>query len=157
MVVGKGPVHEIEVHIIQAKVLEGGGQAAEHVAGLVHVVPQLAGDKQLVPAHQARGEYPAQRPADLLFIAVDRGAVNVAIAQGNGFFNGVRHLLGGNMVAAKGTQADGGHTGPGVEQLTGHLVRIDAIRGQGKGDLGLHGDLLMWIRVMGRQELNDSR
>ena len=60
-----------------------------------------------------------QNEADAVFVAVDAGAIEVAVAHGGGAFDGLGDFVRRDMVAAEGAQPDGGHAGAGVKSSLG--------------------------------------
>ena len=81
---GHGPVDQIEVEVIQPQIGQGLLQGRLHILGGMGAVPQLGGDPELLPPHQALAECNVERFTDLGFIAVDGGRVDVAIAEPQG-------------------------------------------------------------------------
>ena len=83
-----------------------------------------------------------QSEADAIFVAVDAGAIEVAVADGGGALDGCGDLFGRDVVAAEGAEPDGGHAGAGVESSHGDEGGVDGscvhengtnVYGSGKG------------------------
>jgi hypothetical protein len=121
---GQGPVDQVEVQLFEAQVRQGALKGRPHLVGLVAVVPELAGDPQLLALHEAVGEGLPQGLADLGLVAIDRGGIEVAVAQRQGG----AHRGGGELGRqAPGAEAQGGHgvaAGEGKDRhWAGHRVR----------------------------------
>ena len=106
------PVHEVEVQVVESQVGKRLFERFRADAGGMPVVPQLARNPQLVPPECGQAVYlprhgPAQDVTDFLFVAVDCGAVDVAVA----CLEGRCHCLGNDggirMVAAECPETDG--------------------------------------------------
>ncbi len=74
---GDGPVHEVQIDSVEAELLQAELEGLPHPALAQVVVPDLGGDEDLVPG-DARG---AQGPAHVRFVPVERGGVDVAVAE----------------------------------------------------------------------------
>ena len=79
MEIRKRPVDEEEIEIFEPQVGERLAARGDHVFLAVHVVPQLRGDPELV-ARNAVAHHRLERGADGVLVAVDRGAVEMPIA-----------------------------------------------------------------------------
>lgn len=93
----QGPVHEEQVNIVQTQALERLGQAlldAGRVGG-----PDLGDDKDVL-ALDALGERRLQTLADLVLVAIAVGAVDEAVAVGDGVLDGGGDLTGGGLPGA---------------------------------------------------------
>jgi len=75
---------EIEVEIVELELPQTGFERGTHVLGSMSIIPQLAGDPDVLSLGVARLERIAERPADLFFILIDRRAVDMPIADLNG-------------------------------------------------------------------------
>ena len=82
------------------------------------IVPELAGDPEVL-ARDAAGDDFFQCRADAVFVAIDAGTIEVAVAYGGGAFYGLGDLVGGDVVAAEGAESDGRHSGACVERSLG--------------------------------------
>ena len=108
MKIWKRPMDEIEVEIIEPQIGERLLAGGDHVLRGVLVVPELGGNPQLLPL-DARGHHFSQRAADLSFIAVNGGAVEVPVTNARGGLYGLGNLGRGNMIGAEGAKADSRH------------------------------------------------
>ena len=106
MIIGEGPVDEVEVQIIQPQIPERLGAGEEHVSLAVHIVPHFGGDEELFPLHHAFPHGFLKDLADQVLIAVHGRAVKQAVSAADGAGHGVGYLLGGEAVAAEGAHAD---------------------------------------------------
>ena len=114
---GHWPVDQIQIQPLQAQVRQGAVQGGPHLVGLVAVVPELAGDPQLLALYEPIGEGLPQRLADLGLVAVDGGGIEVAVAQ----LQGGAHRGGGAFGRqAPGAEAQGGHGVAVGERQGGH-------------------------------------
>ena len=75
---------QVQIQLRQLQVGQGLGQGGPHLFRAVAVVPELGGDPKLLPPHHAVALRAGQGRADLGFVAVDRSAVDVAVAQLDG-------------------------------------------------------------------------
>lgn len=119
-----GPVHQIEVDVVQAKALKGGFEALRNT--VVPGVIQLGGDPDLT----ARDARISDTIADLGFIAICKSTkgisvsivepglarcdsrINMAIALQQSILNGLTDLIGSRL---PGTKPNGRDLGPGVK------------------------------------------
>ena len=104
-----GPVHQVLIHIVQAQALERRVKGAEGVVVAVVGVPQLGAQEDLIAGQTAL----ADTAADALFIHVDHGGVDLAIAHSHR----VHHAAGGLtlVVGQEATQTLGGDLHPIVQ------------------------------------------
>ena len=79
---------EVEVEVVGAEVGEGLPAGALHVLRVVLVVPQLGGDEELPPGHPRGGD----ARSNLRLVAVDGGAVEMAISLPEGVLHSRLHL-----------------------------------------------------------------
>lgn len=96
---GRRPVHEVEVNVVGAEGLEGGGDALLDV--LVPWVVELGGDPDLLTGDTRV----LDTLADLVLVAVGEGSVNVAVTSVEGSLDGGANLVGGGL---PGTKTNGG-------------------------------------------------
>ena len=89
MMIGKRPVNEIEVEIVEPEVVKGFLAGGDNVSFSVPVVPDLGCDPKLV-TFDAGAHDVLKRLTDQVFVAVDGGAVEVAIAERRGVLDGGR-------------------------------------------------------------------
>ena len=133
---GRGPVHVVEVDVVDVEELERVVEGLLDVLGVVHVVPQLGGQEDLLARH-ARV---ADALADGLLGAVHGRRVDVAVAVLQGEGDGLLLLVnilpcsetdswdarsGGKTISdarSKTCSSDGQYT-PSVELESGSLVR----------------------------------
>ena len=71
-------MHQIQIHRLQAQPVQAGLQRAPHPFGPVVVVPQLRGDEELVATDGPGREQLLERRADLRFVAIAFGRIEVA-------------------------------------------------------------------------------
>ena len=116
---------QVHVQVVELQVGERLAEGRDDVGFGVLVVPELAGDPELL-ARDAAGDDLAQGEADAVFVAVDAGAIEVAVAHGGGAFDGRGDFVRGDVVAAEGAQSDGRHPGAGVESSFGDERGVDA-------------------------------
>jgi len=90
------------------------------------VVPEFRGNPKVL-ASNAGFHQPRERSADCSFVRVDRGAVEMTVAHLSGVFNGGRDLGGGDVIGAKGTEANGRHTRSRVQGALRNERGIDCI------------------------------
>ena len=109
VIVRKRPVNEIGVDVIELQILQRLRKGEQNVPAPMHIVPYLAGDKQLLAADSAFLKSLPEHLADLLFVAVHGGAVEQAIAAADRAGYGAADLFSGKPVAAEGSHADAGH------------------------------------------------
>jgi hypothetical protein len=79
MEVGKRPVDQVHVEVVEPQVGERLPAGRDHVALGMLVVPELGDDPQIF-APQAAAERRGERVSDTRFVAVDRSAIDVAVA-----------------------------------------------------------------------------
>lgn len=122
-------MHEPEVDVIDAQVLQRRIELLLHVVGVVCVVPELGGDEDLVTRHTAV----IDTLANSLLGAVDARSVDVAVASLQSDFDGVCLRIGvlprteansGNLGARVESKhcAAGGHSDCGELVTSGYLV-----------------------------------
>src|SRR6218665_3022016 len=80
-----GPVHEVEIHVVQPEPLKALLKRGKRSVGALVVIPQLRGDEQVF------ARYPGTCDClpDTLFVVVDSGGVDVAIPE----FERIEHHL----------------------------------------------------------------
>ena len=100
---GQRPVHEEEVDVVGAQVLEGALDRGGGPLGLVVRVVDLRGDEQVL-AGDARG---LERRPDLGLVAVHLGGVDVAVPDLEGAAHRVVRVLGRDLVGAETENGDG--------------------------------------------------
>lgn len=101
-------MHQVQVDIVHAEILEGGGNAI--LDPVVPGIVQLSGDPDLVAGH-ARV---ANTRTDLGFVAVGQGSIDVTVALQQGVLDGLTDFIG---LGLPGSQADGGDLITGVEGI----------------------------------------
>jgi len=129
VIVGEGPVDKVGVQVVQLQVLQGLGQRQQHVALPVHVVPHLGGDEQLLPLDNALLEGLGEHLANLVLVAIDRGAVKQAVAAADGARHSGGNLLGGKAVRAKGAHADAGDLLAVQQSALGYFLGVNPCHG----------------------------
>jgi hypothetical protein len=134
MMVGKRPVNEIEVEIVELEVTKRLLAGGDYVLFSVLVVPELGRDPELFTLDAGTHDE-LKRLTDQVFVAVDGGAVEVAIAERGGVRNcgGNRGMR--NVVGAEGTEANGGHECAGAKAALRNAGGVDGI-GSGKHEVG---------------------
>lgn len=105
---GSRPVHQVQIQVIRAQVLQALLQTVLNV--LVAVVVELGGQPDLVSGH-ARG---LNAFANILLVAVGGSGVDVAVSLLEGGLDGGGDLVGGGL---PGAEADGGDLCAGVESV----------------------------------------
>src|ERR1039458_8751534 len=110
--------------VVELQVGQRLAEGRDDIGFRVLIVPELAGDPELL-AGDAAGDDLAQGEANAVLIAIDAGAIEVAVADGSGAFDGGGDLAGGDVVAAEGAQSDGRHPGAGVESSLGNERGVD--------------------------------
>ena len=126
MVVGERPVHQIEVEVVQAEVGQRILAGAHDV--VVTVVPHFGSDPEVLALHDSLVEERFERSSDLFFIAVDGGAVDVAVACLDGLVHSLGYYVGRIVVRTESAQA---HCGNDIARRKRHLrdkIRIDEIK-----------------------------
>src|ERR1700743_2852181 len=73
---GRGPVHEVEVDVVQTEALEALFGAAQRVRATLVALPDLGGHEQLLAGEPGVRE----SGADTILVAVDRRCVDAAVA-----------------------------------------------------------------------------
>lgn len=140
---GAGPVHEPQIDVVGAQVLEavvnGLGDA------LVVRVVQLGRQPDLVARHTGG----LDAGADFLFVAVGGGGVDVTVAAAEGGLNGGLDLVGLGLPCS---EADGGDLVACVER-EGATVFVSASANtketRGNGELGGRKRCICWVRRCG--------
>ena len=95
----RGPVHEVEVDVVNAEVLERRGDALFHT--LVPGVVKLGGNPDLF----TRDTRVLDTETDLSLVAVGEGSVNVTVASEESGLDGFANLVG---LGLPGTETDSG-------------------------------------------------
>jgi hypothetical protein len=90
---GERGVDQVQVHRVQAQPAQARLQRGLHPFGSVIVVPQLGGHEQLVTADGPGSEQLFERRADLCFVAVPLGGVEVAESHLDRGLDGVARLV----------------------------------------------------------------
>ncbi len=96
-------MHEEEVDVVGAQVLEGALDRGGRLLGFVVGVVDLRGDEQVF-ARDSRG---LKRRPDLGLVAVHLGGVDVAVPDLEGAANRVVRVLGRDLVGAETEHGDG--------------------------------------------------
>ncbi len=97
-------MNEVQVKVFQLQVEQGFLQCGVHVLRLVHGIPQLGGNPELVALHPALIHGVAQGAAHFGLVAINCGAVEVAVANFDGFDYGFVQLA---FLGFPGTQPEG--------------------------------------------------
>lgn len=97
---GRGPVHEVEVDVVNAEILEGRGDALFHT--LVPGVVKLGGDPDLL----SRDAGVLDTLANLGLVAVCEGSVDVAVTSEESSLDGLANLVG---LGLPGTKTNSGN------------------------------------------------
>ena len=124
MEIGERPVDQVHVQVVELQVGERLAEGRDDVGFGVLVVPELAGDPQLLARDAARDDL-LQNEANSIFVAIDAGAIEVAVAHGGGALDGRGDFVRGDVVAAEGAESDGRHAGAGVESSLGDEGGVD--------------------------------
>lgn len=85
---------EVEVEVLEVKLLERVLVCLCYVLGLVGVVPELRGDEEVLTLGEAVLEDLVECLADLLLVLVDASQVEVAVASLDGVDDGLLDLAG---------------------------------------------------------------
>ena len=93
------------------------------------VVPQLGGDPQILAPH-ATGHNLLQGRPDQMFIAIDRCAVKVPVADRRRALYRFGNLRAGDVVRAEGAKPKSGHFCAGVEAALRNGLRVYAVAGR---------------------------
>ncbi len=123
-------MHQVKVQIIQLQIGQRLSAAGDHVPFGVLIVPQLAGDPEFLARNPAGHNVP-KGETDSIFVAVDAGAIEMAVTGLRRIANGIGDLIRRHVVTAECAQSDGGHSGACIKSSAGNQGGID--RG------GLHG------------------
>eukprot|EP00760_Papus_ankaliazontas_P029882 PhM_4_TR4508/c1_g2_i1/m.7741 len=75
-----GPMHKVEVEVLQLQVREGLGEALGHLVAGVERIPELRRHPQVLALHETRRECLRECLADLGLVLVDGGAVDVTVS-----------------------------------------------------------------------------
>ena len=126
MVVGERPVDEIEVKVVELEVAQGLFAGGDDVIFVMLVVPELGGDPELF-ALDAGAHDLLEGFTYKVFVAVDGGAVKVAIAEGSGVEHGGGYCGMRDMIGAKCSEADGGHFCAGPELAVRNGCGVDGV------------------------------
>lgn len=81
-----GPVDQVEVEIVDAKLCEGLVELLLDELGLVGRVPQLGGDEELLTLDDG-GDDLLERAADLVLVLIDHREIEMAVAVADGDLN----------------------------------------------------------------------
>ncbi len=65
-----GPVHEVEVEVVELEVGESLAKSFADIIGMVHVIPQLGRDEELVARDDAAGNDVGEGVAYFFFVVV---------------------------------------------------------------------------------------
>src|ERR1039457_2364612 len=122
--IGERPVDQVHVQVVELQVGQRLAEGRDDIASGVLIVPELAGDPKLL-ARDAAGDDLAQGEANAVLIAIDAGAIEVAVAHLGGALDSRGDFVGGDVVAAEGAQSDGRHSGAGVESSLGNEGGVD--------------------------------
>lgn len=114
---------EVEVEVVELEVFEGALAGVDEGCGRVVVVPDFGVDPEFGARDAVALEF-GEDGADLLFVSVDFGAVEVAVSDGGGGADGFGHGVEGDVIGAEGAETEGGD-GAVVERDAGdHFCRL---------------------------------
>lgn len=105
-------MHQVQIQVLDTQVVDGFRDTEEDSGGVVVVVPQLGGYPDIAAGEVGGGEAGGDAVADVCFVAVGGGAVDVAVAGEEGVLDG----LGGIVVGGReipGAEAEGWDVGDG--------------------------------------------
>lgn len=123
---GHRPVHQVQIEIIQLEQIQALLESL--LDSGVECAPDLAGDEQLLPLHDATLDDVLDGLADLVLILVAVCAVNVPVATLNGVNDGSLDLSGGRLPCSQTQSGNGGasveldwgiHCGSRIEDVFG--------------------------------------
>lgn len=103
-----GPVDQVEVNVVDAQVLQRGGNSL--LDAVVPGVVQLGGEPDLLAGHAGV----PNTSANLSLVAVGQRGVDVAVALQQGVLDSLTDLIG---LGLPGSQTDGGDLVAGVESV----------------------------------------
>jgi hypothetical protein len=106
VVIGEWPVDEVKIEVIQTQVAQRFARAGVGVA--VTVIPNLTGDPEFF-ATDSFGEYTSQGDPNFAFVAVDAGAINMAVTSQDGLVDGLGHFIGGVPIGPERAEPDARH------------------------------------------------
>ena len=124
MIVGEGPVHEIQVDIGQLQILQALFAGSDHLSLSVHVVPHLGGNEQLLPLHDPFLQHALQGSSDPVLIHIYGSAVDQTVSRPDAAVNSLCDLFRPVFVASEGSHSDGRHCGPVIQRPAGDFVLL---------------------------------
>jgi hypothetical protein len=111
MEIREGPVHQVQIEVIQAQIAQGLFKGRGYVPRRVLVVPELGGDPEISSRDggitRAAADRVLQHGTDLGLVAVDRGAVDVAVSDADRVAHRFGHLPGTDRIGTEGAEPDG--------------------------------------------------
>src|ERR1700752_4069742 len=113
MMVGEGPVNQIKIEIIDLEVSQRIFASRNDFAFPMFIVPKLRGDPDLIAA-QAFSEDSLEHAPDSVLIAINRRAIEMAIANGDSVADCISYRGMRDMVRSEGSETNGGNPRPGT-------------------------------------------
>lgn len=100
------PVNEVEIEVVELELLQGVVVCSLDIGWAVSVVPELAGDEEVLSL-DARLEQLFESLTDLVLVLVDAGEVEVLVARLDGVDDGGLDLTGLRQPSAESDDGDG--------------------------------------------------
>src|ERR1035438_785338 len=124
MEVRKGPMDQVQIEVLQAKVCERLAARGNYIVLAVFVVPQLRGDPEILPP-DASPQDGLQRPAHFSFVSIDRSAIEVPVAYRGCPLDRLGNLTRSHVIGSERAQADSRHCGAGKQASLWNRCWID--------------------------------
>jgi hypothetical protein len=102
---GNGPVHEVEIYVRCLEQIQTLLQTLLSTG--VECAPELAGNEQVLPLHNSSRDDILERLADLVFVLVAEGTVNVSVTTLDSVDNGLLDLARRRLPRSESQSGDG--------------------------------------------------
>ena len=119
VVVGHGPVNQVQVEVVEAQGLETAAEGALNVAAFMVIVSELRGDEDLLPGDPRR----VKGCADFSFVVVSGGCVDVPVTDREGVFDDALRV---GRVNEEHSETELGDSGAGIEGNGGDVSSHDS-------------------------------